>query len=366
MGRRLSFWLVRALLATAPSVLIAGVGCGDDDNATGGASSSGGQLDGGPDIITPPLPTYTPPPQGPPDLTDSTGRFSDGKLVGDVGQPIDGPSWHVGDSSLYFTTPGQSPSLRRLGPDGGIETVALYDGGPPGPYGTATGGSSTIFITEPNALVAMTPTPDGGAGPTLTRRPGTFQLLGDVTATTTRSDNKLVSFFVDTQTQRAYRWDPTQPVGNDLVRVIDREDAGAGSGVGGVARRATGIAVQHNDLSREVVYVALSSGASGVIARSEPNFNGTVYQDTFSDISLEGTPPNAIALDDQGNILVAWAQGIDVFAPNGKRIGSSPGVVIKSPPTSLTFGGADRKTLYVVTSTGKIYSFNSTTPGVLR
>jgi len=355
------------LMTAASAALVFAINaCGDDDdNATNRSTASSEAGPNTPINQNPNIPPYTPPPAPPPDLVDRSGVLGNATLVADIGQPIDGPSWSVTENALYFTVPGQTPTLRRLVADGGVETVLSYDGGTPGPYGTASGGGSKIFVTEPAAIATLAP--DGDGGVTFNRRPGTFDLLGDIAATTEWSSDAggPLAFFVDTSAPKAYRYDPSQAAGADLVRVLDgtQPDSSLAPRVdGGPTLRATGIAIGRDDLSRETVYVALSTGATGTVVRVQKNFQG-VYEDEAY-IPLTGTPPNGIAVDEQGYLYVAWAMGIDVYR-NDKPI-VSPSIPIAAAPTSLAFGGADRKTLYVVTAKGKIYAIPSSRTGVLR
>jgi gluconolactonase len=60
--------------------------------------------------------------------------------------------------------------------------------------------------------------------------------------------------------------------------------------------------------------------------------------------------PDGICVDDTGNLYVAnnsdEIKAIEVFAPAGDLLGRIPFPVA---PSNCTFGGADRRTLYVTT-----------------
>lgn len=334
-------------------MVVAGVGlfasagaCGDDDTTPA--------VDGGPDVrVVPPIP-IAPDSAIPPEGIDATGRLGSPVLVADVQRSVDGPSWRVADQALYFTVPNEAPTLRRLRADGGVEAVA-HDAGPPGPYGTANGGGASLFVTEPSAITSVNLDADGGPA-TIVRKSATFELLGDIAAQQ-RPDASTLAFFVDTGGPRAYRFDPSTA---ELVRVLDRDGGG----------RASGIAVGRNDVDHRVVYVAVGTGSTGSVVVLEDEDAGDGLQQPEQNIPLPGTSPNGIAVDDQGFMYVAWAEGIDVYerasAGGGSRVGPSPGLRFYAPPTSLTFGGADRRTLFVTTATGKIYAVPASVPGVLR
>jgi gluconolactonase len=57
-------------------------------------------------------------------------------------------------------------------------------------------------------------------------------------------------------------------------------------------------------------------------------------------------------VDSKGNLYVATVRGVQVFSPKGERLGT---IVIPEPPSNLTFGGSDFKTLYV-TATHSVYT----------
>lgn len=71
---------------------------------------------------------------------------------------------------------------------------------------------------------------------------------------------------------------------------------------------------------------------------------------------------DGLAVDDDGNLYAAVrrASRIDVFAPSGRRLGS-----IRFPrlPANMSFGEADRRTLYV-TAGESIYSVRVNVPGL--
>ena len=58
-----------------------------------------------------------------------------------------------------------------------------------------------------------------------------------------------------------------------------------------------------------------------------------------------------VTTDDQGNVYLAAGQ-IMVFDPSGKRIDT---IEVPQRPTSLVFGGPDRKTLFI-TARSSLYA----------
>jgi gluconolactonase len=74
--------------------------------------------------------------------------------------------------------------------------------------------------------------------------------------------------------------------------------------------------------------------------------------------------PDGLCVDDAGRLYVtnnsADVSAIVVFAPDGQLVGRIP---VPFPPSNCTFGGPDRRTLYV-TTLHAIYQARTTTPGL--
>jgi gluconolactonase len=67
-----------------------------------------------------------------------------------------------------------------------------------------------------------------------------------------------------------------------------------------------------------------------------------------------------MAVDDNGNLYVADDAGIDVFDATAAKLGT---ITVDEKPSNCTFGGADRKTLYITAKTG-LYSIVLNVPGL--
>ncbi len=72
--------------------------------------------------------------------------------------------------------------------------------------------------------------------------------------------------------------------------------------------------------------------------------------------------PDGIRLDQAGNVWVACFQGIEVFAPDGRRIAFAR---LPERPANLVFGDDDLQSIYVCACTG-IYKIRSTIAGAVR
>ena len=72
-----------------------------------------------------------------------------------------------------------------------------------------------------------------------------------------------------------------------------------------------------------------------------------------------GADPDGMAVDDAGNLFVATASGIEVFAPDGTRWGAIP---VPQIPANCAFGGVDGRTLFITARTG-LYRVSLANPG---
>ena len=74
--------------------------------------------------------------------------------------------------------------------------------------------------------------------------------------------------------------------------------------------------------------------------------------------------PDGLCTDDRGRIYVANnsddVSAIEVFDSDGRYAGK---IAIPAPPSNCTFGGADRRTLYV-TTLHAVYEVRVETPGL--
>ncbi len=84
--------------------------------------------------------------------------------------------------------------------------------------------------------------------------------------------------------------------------------------------------------------------------------------------------PDGLAVDDNGNVYVAWRLGVNVYKSDGTRYGAEPSIPITAPnqATNLTFGRADRKSLFITTynrtdtTKGLVYEAVLNVPGILQ
>ncbi len=76
-------------------------------------------------------------------------------------------------------------------------------------------------------------------------------------------------------------------------------------------------------------------------------------------VTTQGNSPDGIAVDDAGNLYTATSAGVEVWRPDGTRVGA---ISVPQQPSNVAFGGADRRTLYVTARTG-LYSVRVNVPG---
>lgn len=85
--------------------------------------------------------------------------------------------------------------------------------------------------------------------------------------------------------------------------------------------------------------------------------DGTPSGETkFADV----TGGDGMAVDDAGNVYVAATAGIVVFDKNGMGLGT---ITVPEVPANCTFGGADRKTLFITARTS-LYKIALNVPGL--
>ncbi len=72
--------------------------------------------------------------------------------------------------------------------------------------------------------------------------------------------------------------------------------------------------------------------------------------------------PDGIRVDTAGRVWSSAGDGVQIFAPDGKRIGK---ILVAESPANLCFGGADGKTLFI-TARKSLYSVKVAVTGAGR
>jgi gluconolactonase len=207
--------------------------------------------------------------------------------------------------------------------------------------GANMGDVARVFSDGGSAVVASTYDGGGGASNTMDSPNDvtTRKLDGMIYAT-----DPAYQSATNTGTQHVYRINPT----SGAVVVVDVCSDGC---------RPNGIAISPDE---STMYVGYSySGGAGTPIIKKFTVDKTTGMPTSGNLSsptpfVSPAPADidGFAIDDNGNLYVADKAGVDVYAPNGTHWGTIPipgNTAGSLEPTSLAFGGSDRKTLYIST-----------------
>ncbi|MEZ4439834.1 MAG: SMP-30/gluconolactonase/LRE family protein [Polyangiaceae bacterium] len=88
--------------------------------------------------------------------------------------------------------------------------------------------------------------------------------------------------------------------------------------------------------------------------------DGSVTPGSKAKLADTSPGPDGFAVDDQGYLYLSTAAGIDVHAPDGTLFGNLP---VPQQPANCTFGGSDRRTLYITARQG-LYAIHLNVPGL--
>jgi gluconolactonase len=299
--------------------------CGGDDG--GGDLDGGGGGDGGIDAT-------------PVNPLDGIGTMS---MVGSGYMFTEGPQWRAASGELLFSD---------------IPAATIYrwnGGGAPTVFRAASGMSNGLALDPAGVLISCehggrrVARGDGATAATIVDRFEGLRLNSPNDAVV-RADGTI------------YFTDP--PYG---IAAADRELAFMG-----VFRVAPGGAVtaEHRGaLSERPNGVALSPDASRLyVSDSEASFVRVF--DVAGDGSLSGArtfvttaaTPDGMAMDAAGNLYVATAAGVEVYAAGGQRWGA---ITFPQQPSNAAFGGAGDRTLFVTARTA-VFQVTLAGPGLPR
>jgi gluconolactonase len=317
------------------------IGCGDDEATTPARTTTTT-----PDAASPVDASTTPDATGVPDASPDAPITYPNPLEGkDAGASkvvggfsfTEGPVW-IGGRLLFSDIPNNV--IRELLPDGGTSA-----------FRTGTNGANGLAVDTQNRLWACQ-----GGNKRVTRQDGTKgATVSDVTTTFAanayNSPNDVIvrtdgnAYFTDptyggteTQDERAvYRVSPT----NQVTRLA------------ATFTLPNGIALSPDESTLYVV----ENAPPGALMQAPVNPDGTVGAFTkLADVS----GGDGMAVDDAGNLYVTAAAGVRVFDKTGKSLGT---VTVAEQPANCTFGGADRKTLYITARTS-LYRIDLNVPGL--
>jgi gluconolactonase len=185
----------------------------------------------------------------------------------------------------------------------------------------------------------------------------------------------------DQKNRAIYRWDSAtkMKVGGNIASgtfkpndLVVRSDGGIyfsdpDSGIYYVApgtseaKKASSKVARPNGLVLTLDEKALIVGDVGnqSLSKFELGADGSVVDATTAFGMTMGTTADGMCEDCAGNVYVSTQAGVEIFDPTGKRLGA----VANGEASNCTFGGADRKTLFV-TSRAKLKFVTMANPGL--
>ena len=317
-------------------------GC-NDSGRVGDGGTTGQDGDIGPDgevIVTDPLVGISP----------LTAKLLKGGL-----QFAEGPAWM--GTRLIFSDVNANPSLLyELVADGGIGVFRSTAGKPNGNAVDPQGGLVTCESAPNRRRVTRTAdlaNPAGRVDIATTFNGNGFNEPNDVIV---RSDGNV--YFTDPR----YSNDPDG--GQDKLAVYRLPPGAAADGAERLAadfNKPNGIA-----LSKDGNTLYVIDNGDGRVRAAQLNGDGTLNGSFQKLVDAPGA--DGMAVDDRDNLYVASTAGILVFDKTGARLGS---VTLPSgTPSNCTFGGSDRKTLFITSNAGAgnpatgLYSIKLNVPGL--
>jgi gluconolactonase len=118
--------------------------------------------------------------------------------------------------------------------------------------------------------------------------------------------------------------------------------------------RPNGVALSADE---KTLYV--DDSVSALVRRFPVRPDGSLGPPTVF-VPSTGGGGDGMAMDDAGNLYVATNAGVQVYQPNGRLWGTIP---VPEVPSNCTFGGPDRKTLYITAKTS-LYRVTLKVPGL--
>ncbi|MBS2011918.1 MAG: SMP-30/gluconolactonase/LRE family protein [Deltaproteobacteria bacterium] len=344
------------------------------EDADAGGSSSGGEDGGGPDTSVPPGGED---PSGNPILLGAPRTVRTFTPAGGTPHFVDGPAWSPAKNMLFVSLPfaqnasGGKGILTQFKIDGTSYTeLRAGDKVMFGAVGNTVDKDGNLFSAE---LKAITRTTAAGTAPEIVATGWSTGVEG-APITPFDAPNDLVVlddgtiFFTDP----GYGVDPRPQMGR-LFKIKPGDAFATVVASYDYNPSPNGIALSKDQKS---LFVGFTSPGEGTL----PFVRKYVIKD---DRSLEdagkfletpvGSDPDGLAMDENDNLYVAMKGGIGVYKANGAQgvpygndVNKVPQTKIDGDPTGLSFGGPDRKSLFVTTTNGKALELKTKVAGLLH
>jgi gluconolactonase len=265
---------------------------------------------------------------------------------------LEGPFWVADGGYLLFSDVveknGPAAAIYRFDPGPRAFSVVDYPGAPISTNGLAVDADGQLLACERwNGSLARV---SGGQHTVIVDRSPASEPLNAPNDLVLRKDGNI--YFTDS----GWGARPGVHAGTAVYRV----SPAAGLSVAFTTDMPNGIALSPDG---RTLYVGsdtqdrlwrLSLAEDGSVGPAEP----------FAESAGRLHVPDGLCVDDRGRVWVAnnspEVSAVVVFAPDGRLAGSLP---LPVPPSNCTFGGSDRRTLYI-TTLHAIYEARADTPGL--
>lgn len=345
---------------TTPTEETDGGAPGDD----GGATTEGGPVQGGED------------PSGNPILLGTPRVIRTFTPAGGSPQFVDGPAWSIARNQLFVSLPlaqnnsGGKGILTTFKMDGTNYTeLRAGDKVMFGVVGNTVDKDGNIFSAE---LKAITRTMGGNGAPEIV---ATGWSTGAEGAPITPFDapNDLVVlddgtiFFTDP----GYGVDPRPQLGH-LFKIKPGDAFATIVGTYDYNPSPNGIALSKDQKTLYVGFTAPAEGSLPYVRKYTISVDRTLEDNGKYLETPLGSEPDGMAMDENDNLYIAMKGGIAVYKTTGAQgepyggDAKIPQTKIDGDPTGMTFGGPDRKSLFVTTTNGKTLELKTKVAGLLN